>query len=1663
MNQTDSDQSQKTAHSDPERDGTEDQARPKPSLPVVGIAASAGGLKAFKEFFQALDSKTGRAYVLIQHLAPEHESLMAELIQKSTAMPVVQVNEDLMLEADHVYTIAPNTQLILQEGGLVVEPLCGSAGTRNAADSFFRSMAVELQEAAIGIVLTGTGSDGTHGLREVKHRGGMTIVQQPESAEHSGMPQSVISADAADFVVPVAEMPELLERHAAGWSGGDTNDFHPERLHDDDAYEAVLKLVVDQTGIDFLSYRSSTVKRRIGRRMGFNQIIDLSDYEKCLAKDAKEAQALAADLMIGVTRFFRDHQVWEKVYQKALVPLATETPANRPIRCWVSGCSTGEEAYTLAMLLSSALEDRSAGRDVKIFASDINERSLGFARTGIYPSSVLNDVPAQFHDKYFINQGEGRVEIVPQLRDQVVFARQNLLTDPPFARLDFISCRNLLIYLRKKSQAMVLRRLHFGLKPKGHLLLGTSEKVTEHSASWHAVSRTHRLYLRGDAAPDHPSLGDLSPNDRARNMGAQAGAAPSNVALGARRHPDDRIRQAVLEVAGPALLVVDEDGRTQFTSGNVDSYVQFPRGRPDLSLAAVLRPGLVARVRSATRAAFENEKTTVLEKIILGEDSKTRVVSLRIAPLHVDTESSRLAVVVFEPVMDNEDASEPRPSDLKADEIVRRLDRELKATREDLQSTVEQLESSNEELNASSDEIMSYNEELQSANEELETSKEELQSLNEELNTVNRELRQKVEEQKSTNDDIANLLDSTDIATLFLDGQLCVKRYTPATRKLYRFIAGDVGRPLNDLSAQFDDPNLFSDALQSQQNGVVKSRRIKASDGVVYVRRVSPYRQSEGKSSGVVVTFADVTELDRSEQLARNRLNELEAIYDNSPVGLAYHDADLRWRRVNSRLEEINGFSAEESLGKKPGELLGDPLGNEVEAILQAVFDSGERREGIDWHAALPGHGDGVVKDFRASFFPMRDEDGDIVGVTSVVEDVSDIKQSERRLQIEAAVAQIYAGSDDFDVMVKEVLGLLTRSLGEAVGEYWEQIPGRATLRCKHFVAALEDQDGSQKDLQDYFDDIEVPLGESIIGQAWNNRTPVWVSRLGDESDFLRREEASTLGLQSVLSFPVIHNAEVVGLFAIFTQRRYKLDGQMMAMISALGRDLATHRERLDAKAQVRSNQQRLQQSLRQLESVYQIAPVGLFSITAQNFVINANAAMDDFSNGDVRGGRSVEAPFSSLTTSLLDCVARSFKEPGKTIHHDLDIEIGQGEEGRNYLIRVRATKDQDLAVGMVSDITQIRLAELRMRESERNRSAFLAVLGHELRNPMSAVSTAADLLTQQPEALDKTVTIIKNNVQIVGRLLDDLLDLTRVEKGKIHLQRKPVDLIEVVERALDTVRGTALTKQLDIKLSRPDAPVVVQIDADRVEQILWNVLSNAVKFSPEGTAIDVRVSCGEHFANVKIQDSGPGIARQDQQRVFNPFEQVKPEDSPHSGLGIGLPLARQLAELHDGSLELESAGRGHGSAFTLSLRRSTESEIPDDGGNKEADASTARPDMKDKRIAVVDDNQASADMLVQILGLEGAVCRAFYDGESLLEAYAEFTPEIIILDLGLPGISGFEVAEQLREQEYAGLLIALTGFGHEKARQRTKDASFDYHVNKPADVDTILGILGTD
>ena len=1446
--------------------------------PVVAIGASAGGLEAFQELLRGMPADTGFAFVLIQHLSPRHETLMPALLAPLTPMPVKAVSEDeTVIEANHVYVMPPHVTLTIDDCVLYVSKPARTRGRRSPIDRFFRSLAEDQEDEAVAIILSGTGTDGALGLKAVKERGGFTMAQAPETARYDSMPRSAVLTGAVDCVVAVEEMAARLREHQKRLRDGQGG--NPERFREEVTgyLGKICAILRRQTGHDFRHYKQSTLVRRVRRRMNEARTPSVYAYVESLNEDTKEVEQLFRDLLISVTHFFRDPEVFDLLAVRVIPRLFEGKDSDGFVRVWVPGCATGEEAYSIAMLLHEHMDTLEAPPQVQVFATDIDAQAIETARQALYPETIAGQIPPGRLERFFVKHGN-MVQVSRDIRDMCLFSLHNLIADPPFSRLDLVSCRNLLIYLESDLQKKVIALFHYALRPGGILLLGPSEMVT--SELFRTIDKKHRLFQSRDTVTRPPFSFPLSERGRLLTRAAEE---PQRRTAPRQQEVARTFEMVLLDNYAPACVVVNEGGDIVYFSPRTGRYLESPPGTPTVNVVDMARKGLRLDVRTALHKAVSSRVAVVHENVAFEQDGQAQRVNVVVRPLPELGEDPGLFMVVFQDVLSGEGEGELEPNAILPDDpMVRRLEAELRSTKDHLQATLEELESSNEELVSSNEELLSMNEELQSANEELQTSKEELQSVNEELETVNSELKKKLEELDRVNSDLQNLLQSTRIATVFVDRELRIKKFTPAAVEVFRLIDGDIGRPIADIAPRFSGGDLVDDIREVLRTLAARERQVRVEHGPSwYLLRILPYRTVDDVIDGVVLTLIDITALKQAEE---DRA-KLAAIVESSQDGIIGKTLDGVITSWNAGAEKMYGYTAQEAIGR-PVSLIVAP---ECRAQMAGIFEQLRQGSKVEPFETARVRKDGQRLDVSITFSPVWDAEGRLMGASGIDRDISDRKRAE------------------------------------------EQV-----LR-------------SQQELTDF-------LENASVGLHWvgPDGTILWANRTEMELLGYSREEYIGHHIAEFHADPL-----------------------------AIGDIL----QRLSARETLREYEARM------------VCKDG----SVKDVIIDSNVLWDN-----------------------------------------------------DRFVHTRC---------FTRDISDRKRAEEALREEARRKDEFLAMLGHELRNPLAPIRNCLTIL-QAPAATagqkEDTFKTAERQVHHLTRLVDDLLDISRISRGKILLKRERLDLVEVVRVTAEDQRIEFETAGLALEVVLPGSPVWVEGDPTRLAQAVSNVLHNAGKFTESGGRIEVSVreEPERGTAAVSVRDTGIGMEPELLARVFEPFSQAaRGPDRSRGGLGLGLSLVKALLELHGGSAEAASPGLGRGSEVTMRLPFLS-------GGVEDTvtmDGTSVEEHNQARRCLVIEDNVDAAESMALLLSLDGHESEVAFDAAEGIEKARRFHPEVVLCDIGLPGpMDGYGLARAFRADPELrkAYLIALTGYGQEEDRRRALEAGFDTHLTKPADLDVLRRLL---
>jgi len=1212
------------------------EAEPPPDEPaIVGIGASAGGLDAFKKFLAAMPRESDVALVLIPHLDPTHESLMVELLSRHTVMRVMEAENGMRVEANHVYIIPPNKYMTIAGGVLRLTGPVERRDAQTSIDLFLRSLAEDEQDRAICVILSGTGSHGTLGLRAVKAAGGLAMVQDPKTAEYDRMPQSAVATGLADYILPPEDMPAALLKYVqhSRIIGGKTAE---KAAGAPDYLNRVLALLRARTKYDFRTYRKRMLARRIERRMGLKHCDDLPSYLKFLRENADEVKHLTQDLFISVTSFCREPEAFKALESEAITHLVAHKNSDGALRVWVAGCATGEEAYSIAILCLEQMAAAQVGCRLQVFATDVDEAALEVARIGIYPASIAADVSPERLARFFTRLDETAYQVNSQLRECVTFAVQNLIGDPPFSKLDLVSCRNVLIYLELDIQKRVIPLLQFALNEGGYLILGPSETIGRQIDLFEPVSKKWRIFRRiGPSRMDRvdfPIGARGEPSSLAARLSESTAVRPGRIA--------DSVQRALLQEFTPAAVVINRNCEIVYYNGPTNEYLKMPTGEATHDLLKVARDGLCTRLRSAVNRAIADNKAIEITDAQVKRSGVYHPVAVKIQPLAIPRASEGLLLVTFR---DQNVTAEPIDRQKTADEepVVRQLEYELRATREDLQSTIEELESSNEELKGSNEEVMSMNEELQSANEELETSKEELQSLNEELTTVNNQLHDKVDELEGTSNDLTNLLNCTEIASVFLTTDFRIKRFTPVSTRMFNLIASDIGRPISDIAQKFDDPDLLRDAEAVLLDLAKRAKEVQCHDERWCIRRILPYRTLDHRIEGVVLTFTDVTEIKQASQ----PLGLLATVLLDSNDAIWVHDFEGQIRVWNRGAELLYGYSEAEALAMGAGELASD----EAELDTRGIWQRLRKGELVGPFEAPRLTKDGRTIDVWVTATVLTDKSGQPYAIAKTERDITELKRA--RVELEREVERRTASLREKEERLRAILNA----------------PDDAIITIRH-DGAIESVNAAAQRLFGY-------TAEAMIGQNVNilMPAPYHVEHDGYIARYLGTGEKRILGIRREVMarrgdgslFPVdlaVNEVEQLGLF------------------TGIIRDI-TIRKNLEREVQevAAEEQRRIGTDLHD-QLGQELTALGLLADSLSRSVEQRSPADADMARKVARGAKALLGQIHIISSGLVGMEFDAEELPAALA--DLASSISSGSD-------VRFTVSCDPAIALPGDITK--------------------------------------------------------------------------------------------------------------------------------------------------------------------------------------------------------------------------------------------------------------------------------------------------------------------------------------------------------------------------------------
>lgn len=1588
---------------------------------VVAIGASAGGQTALEQMFATIPNDCDISFLVIMHLPPEGPSFLAGMLSRYTTMEVLTAKEGMTLRPNRVYVIPAGRNLIVKHGCLHLEIPEQGHEAHHPIDRLFQSLSEQSGERIVAVVLSGTGSDGAQGAKKIKEVGGIVIAQEPGSAEYPSMPQSVIDTGAADLILPAEEIAVKIADISRGYCSLPSHTCHVASL--DENLATVISLVKDGTGHDFSAYKTNTVMRRIERRMAVNDVTGIGKYITLLRENPKEAQALCQDILIGVTSFFRDPEAFAILRREVIPGLLTNRAAAEPVRIWHACCSTGEEVYSMAILIKEYLSEHKLDTKVLIFATDIDELAIAQARAGLYDDNIEADVSEERLKTYFTRTNDHQWQVAKELREMVVFAQQSLIKDPPFSRLDLLVCRNFLIYLTPDMQKRLIDLFHHALKPGGILFLGNSETVGRSSELFATIDKKCKIFKRLMGESRSNISFPFSASVR-RPFGTGRLPRPAETlepSLGAVAE------KILMERYSPPCVVVDEKYEIVHISNRTSDVLEDPVGEPTKNVLHKAKEALRPALRAAIHKAFAEQKQIEFRGVKVVDSDGERAVNVIVEPLKMPLTAGKLAMIIFEPAVlpmpssgaggaDSMVSSEESSRDM----LVLQLEEQLRITSDQLQATAEQLESSNEgylsaneELMSINEEFQSANEELQSTNEELETSKEELQALNEELVTVNAELQEKVEELNQANSDMENLLNSSEIATLFLDRQLNIKGFTPAAAAIFNLIPADTKRPFRHFAGKIDWSTLVKDAETVLAGQSFAEREVAALDSEhCYLKRIFPYRTLQGKIDGIVITLVDITERKRAEEASML----LVAIVESSDDAILSKDLNGIIRSWNAGAERLFGYSAEEAIGKPVTLFISPELHAEEHRILQRLA-AGER---IDHYETVRVAKDGRKIDVSMTVSPIKDSAGKIIGASKIARDISERKRTEEALrhsqrQNEFLAKVIETSSQPFAVAYPDGhLGLVNAAFEHLTGYTGEE------LRSIDWITALTPPE---------WRDIE----RHHLEELQRTGQPVRY-----EKEYLKKDGSRVpIELLAHLAPDAEGNPEYYYSF------------------------ITDITERKNSEQVLRQQEERLRLAL----AAARMATWDWHVPSGDVIWNEMYYRMMGYEPGEVQPSyqawlsRVHPDDVDSVQSNIQHCMTEGlvYTTEFRTLWPDGTIRWLQARGEFEYDLNKQPLR----CYGVMIDITERKQVEQALKDADRRKDEFLAMLAHELRNPLAPIRNAVEIqkcANMDPARITWCTNIIDRQINHLTGLVDDLLDISRISRGLVELKKETLEIRDFIQPAVETNQPLIDIRRQEFFMALPSEPVWVEGDRIRLAQVVSNIINNAAKYTEEEGRIGLSVELSGDDVCIGVTDSGCGIDSANLSSLFDLFYQADRHlDRSQGGLGIGLSLVRSLVEKHGGDVRAFSAGQGQGSKFVIRLPRLILSKPP-----TAFTTELTVPVLKKLRILVVDDNQDIAESLALLLEIDGYLVQTANNGFTALEIARAERPDVILLDIGLPGMDGYSVAQALRQDHglERTLLIALTGYGQSDDRKKSHAAGFDAHLVKPVNIETLRKLL---
>lgn len=1436
---------------------------------IVAIGGSAGALKSFELIVESLPVDASIAYVVIQHMGPDQKSALPELLKRKTQLKVLPARNGLVLSPNTIYVSRPGCSLELQGHVIHSHPIENLSERRNPIDHFFESLSHNYGNRAVGIVVSGTGSDGTLGLKTIKEASGFSLVQDPLEAKFDGMPKSAIAECSIDYIVPAANIGDILTSLVQRMKKIKTVITKVVKSEDELLMNKICAQLHAKTGHDFSSYKKTTVSRRIEKRIQAKHLNGLQKYSDILETEEQEASALLKDLLISVTSFFRDPDAFAYLKNNVIPKIFDDCPADSPIRIWVPACATGEEPYSLAMLLKEHMLEQDVQKSIQIFATDIDRPALETARNGRYTVEAVKTIPQEFLKKYFTKNIDS-FQVSQALREMCIFSEHNVIKDPPFSKLNFISCRNLFIYMESELQGKIFPLFHFSLLENGFLFLGPADNVTGMGHSFKTIDKKNKIFQKTNKLSKKTYSSYMK---NSNNPPLPTITLNQKIAVHGEKNITKVISSNLLEHFAPPAVVITEKGDIAFYSGQTGKFFETPTGAPTINIYDLIiksvRPALHALMFRAIK-----EKAEVNQSSIPYEVGGTRfVMNLSVKPM-VDLPD--LYLVVFKDIDVNQielDALSLN-SIPNNDFFIQQLEKELKETKEHLQSTIEQVKSSNEEL-------LSINEELQSANEELQTSKEELQSTNEELETVNAEVTSKVEELDQANSDLQNYFANTQVPILFLDPELKVQKYTPATAKIFKLIPSDTGRHITDVATILEDQDLMSAMNSVLENLQAIEKQVQTKDKTSqFIVKITPYRPSLNTIGGLVVTLSDVTELKKIQEKLSDAYTNIVDIIEN--MGDAFFAVDANWK-----ITKVN---------EKHCEIVKVTRANNIGADLWNLFprlDNKDSKYYIYYNKVMK---DRVSVNFEDYYEPLK-----------LWTEVNVLPTSD------GGLAVFYRDTTEKNNYLNSIH--TEKHKFEAIFE--DSASSMALLCGPEFV--FEKANPEYLALMGNRDILNKPLLEAL-------------PELRGQPFYDLMNEVFTTGKPFIAKDMVAKLVRTKGkdpedVYFDFTYSRI-LDGAGNPYGIYIHAINVT--EKYYAKQAILETQSKLNVALAS-------AHMGTWDLDPATGQVRWSERTNELFGVERTDELPLESALKQIHPADTDRVRKAIEkaiDPKGNGEYKIEYRIKRKDGsfrwvsllGQSYFADTENGRIATNFSGVVFDVSDQKISEEKLVQAVRSRDEFLSIASHELKTPLTSLKFQAQMRKRNAlrgkEAdfsVEKTLQMaVSDEKQIdrITRLIDDMLDITRINAGKLSIVPERVNICDLVSEVVDRFSEQANLAGCEIQISACKE-IYGQFDRFRIEQVFTNLLTNALKYGA-GTPVHISADNDNEFILLKVRDFGIGIADVDQSRVFGQFERAI-NANEISGLGLGLYIVREIVTAHKGMIWVESEV-DKGSTFIVKL-----------------------------------------------------------------------------------------------------------------------------------------------